>query len=61
MGKAGEEKMAKMKAGGNYAKGGYIDPGTSEFGMTGSGTARGMGMAERGGKFTYRGGGCVKK
>ena len=60
-GKAGEEKASKAKAGENYARGGYVDPGTSEFAMTGNGTARGGGLAKSSAsKFTYRGGGCVK-
>ena len=67
-GKAGEEKAAKAKAPKEYhARGGMIDPGTTEFSCgtaNGKGkehNARGMGVAKRGGEFTYKRGGMVKK
>lgn len=65
-GKAGEEEDAKASPA-RYARGGYVDPGTTEFSCgspDGKGkeqTARGMGAAKRGGEFSYKHGGKVKK
>jgi hypothetical protein len=65
-GKAGEESDAKAEPA-RYARGGMVDPGTTEFSCgspSGKGTektARGMGAAKRGGEFSYKHGGRVKK